>query len=46
MSGRTNGRNTFQLAIEEAERIDESTELITADATAPKPTVATTGLVK
>src|SRR5215213_435191 len=45
-SGLTSGRYTFQAAIDEAERIDESTDDITAAATAPRPTAATAGGVR
>ena len=45
ISGLNNGRNTFQPAIEEADKIEESTDDITAAATAPKPIVATQGVV-
>src|SRR3954463_2007550 len=44
--GSTSGRYRFHAAIEEADRIEESTDDMTAAATAPSPSVATAGGVR
>ena len=45
-SGLMRGRYTFQAAMDDADRTDESTEDITAAETAPSPMADTTGGVR